>query len=98
MPKARITDPQTSHDAAESVTNLTQTKRLILQVLETGAMSDEQLVNAFDTGTRVFGYPRVSESGLRSRRAELVRDGLVVDSGTRVKMASGRNAIVWSVA
>ncbi len=34
----------------------------------------------------------------RPRRKELVRDGLVVDSGTTRKTESGRQAVVWRVA
>jgi hypothetical protein len=39
--------------------------------------------------------PRASESGIRSRRAELVAQGLVVDTGGRVKLPSGRWATLW---
>jgi hypothetical protein len=42
--------------------------------------------------------PRASESGIRSRRAELVDRGLVVDTGRRIRLESGRYAIVWGRA
>lgn len=91
MPGARITDPQTSHDAAESVDNLTETKQYILKAL-VRPRTDVSLVEAY---RNLKFAPRASESGIRSRRAELVADGLVKDSGVRVKLASGRSAIVW---
>jgi hypothetical protein len=94
MPHARLTDPQTSHEAAESVGNLTATKEAILKALARPG-TDVDLVERYQN---LRNAPRASESGIRSRRAELVRDGLVQDSGDRVRLASGRNAIVWQVA
>lgn len=102
MPHARLTDPSTSHAAAASVTKVTFTQRLIYANLMLRSMTDQQLVeklhaqrgHTFD-GEQV---PFISESGIRSRRAELVDSGLVKDSGLRVVLASGRKAIVWQVA
>jgi hypothetical protein len=91
MAKARRTDPETSHEAADSVTNVTLTQEYILKALKR-PRNDTQLIEAYR------GYktaPRASESGIRSRRAELVDAGLVDDSGNRVKMPSGRFSIVW---
>jgi hypothetical protein len=34
-------------------------------------------------------------STYRARRAELMHKGLIVDSGKKKKMSSGRNGIVW---
>lgn len=94
MPFARKTDPQTSHEAAESVKNISGTQLTILNILRT-PMSDEQMIRYYRLNVRL---PIVSDSGLRSRRAELVRLGLVEDTGDRVRMVSGRNAIVWVTA
>jgi len=91
MPRARNTDPQTSHEAAASVKDLTETKKYILKALNR-PRTDIGLGEAY---RNLKFAPRVSESGLRSRRSELVTDGLVRDSGERVKLESGRKAIVW---
>lgn len=91
MPHARATDPETSHEAAQSVINITPLKQEILQRLMT-PMTDADLIEVIRTGSRLL----VTESGVRSRRAELVQAGLVKDTGARVKLATGRNAIVWT--
>lgn len=91
MPFARTTDPETSHEAAQSVTNITPLKQEILQRLMT-PMTDADLIEVIRTGSRLL----VTESGVRSRRAELVQAGLVKDTGARVKLATGRSAIVWT--
>lgn len=90
MAGARFTDPHTSHEAAASAL-ITPVKRVILDALQT-AMTDEQLVA---TVQATQGLTFASESGIRSRRAELVRDGYVEDTGSRVKTVSGRHSIVW---
>ena len=96
MPHARHTDPQTSHEAAESVTAVTATQEFILKLLER-PMTDEQLVNAYEIARIVGDAPRASASGVRSRRAELYQRKLVAPVGFSVT-ASNRKAIVWSVA
>ena len=97
MPHARTSDPVTSHEAAESVGKLTATKGAILWLFEKfGQLTDEQLQNHYRRISAQGDAPRASESGVRSRRAELVAAGLLFDSGNRVKMESGRNAIVWA--
>ena len=90
MPHARTTDPETSHEAAMSVTNITPLKYEILQRLMT-PMTDTDLYQLLTTNSRLI----VTESGVRSRRAELVQAGLVRDTGERIKLATGRRAIVW---
>lgn len=94
MAHARKTDPTTSHQAAASVKDVTSTQAFILKALRK-PLTDVALVHAYR------GYktaPQASESGIRSRRAELVALGKVVDTGARVKLPSGRHAIVWQVA
>lgn len=94
MPRARKTDPQTSKDAAKSVKNITETQRAILKVLVKPA-TDVDLVRLYK---KVPSAPRASESGIRSRRSELVELGLVKDTGFRQQLESGRYAILWRKA
>ena len=92
--RARNTDPKTSHDAAASVKDITLTKHYILKCL-VRARTDVELVEAYQN---LKGAPRASESGIRSRRAELVREGYVVPTGLEVKLPSGRYAKVWQIS
>lgn len=94
----RKTDPVTSAEAAASVKNLPTTQERVLKIFQVrGPMNDEALADVWEYLVRHGGYPLISDSGLRSRRAELVQRGLLEDSGRRVKMRSGRNSIVWQV-
>lgn len=91
MAHARRTDPTTSHEAAASVSNITLTQEFILKALVRPA-TDVALVERYQSLKRA---PRASESGIRSRRAELVNRGLVRDSGLRTILPSGRKAVLW---
>ena len=109
---ARQSDPDTSHEAAASVGNLTGRQGAILRFLENNLekmmemvglpkshFTDFALVLAYQERWRSVlpRYPDQSDSGIRTRRKELVERGLIEDSGMRVKMPSGRKAIVWRV-
>jgi hypothetical protein len=94
MIRARRTDPETSHEAAESVENSWTTRQHIWRLL-TNPMTDVELVEVYSELVRAGIAPRASESGIRSRRSELVAVDKVQDSGDRVKLPSGRRAIVW---
>jgi hypothetical protein len=90
---ARTGDPDTSHAAAASLGDVRESQRRVHALLREGPATDELLF------TRAFAVGwDVSPSGLRTRRHELVALGLVVDTGQRVALASGRQAIVWAVA
>lgn len=94
MSRARATDPQTSHDAGDSVKDITETQAFILRVLRKKPRTDSQLIEAY----RNYKYaPMASESGIRSRRSELVRSGEVADTGIKMVLPSGRNSIVWGI-
>lgn len=86
---ARADDPRTSLEAADSVTDLTGKQQLVLNTLAAyGPMTDEQLVDLL---------PKMSPSGVRSRRSELVERGLVVDSGAFGFTKMQRRTIIWKV-
>lgn len=103
---ARHTDPETSHEAAASITlgHLRTSQRAVLGILTDHAkdgrgLTDEALGRIYYQRHRRTPdeYPMQSPSGLRTRRAELVAVGLVEDSGETVRLASGRKAVVWRV-
>lgn len=100
MPQARTTDPVTSHEAAASVRNLTATQQVILDLFKRAdrPMTDNQLIGWYFWAISNIEAPHASDSGIRSRRAELTRAGKLRDSGLRAKLPSGRNAIVWELA
>jgi hypothetical protein len=78
------------------VQHLTEARAAVLWVLrEIGPSTDEHLVAVYRGSPEVL---RQSPSGIRSRRAELVRDGWVRDSGRRECTLAGRAAVVWEVA
>lgn len=97
MAVARKTDPATSHEAAASVTNITETQQAILTLL-TWPKTDEDLVDVYYQMADSNGWRHASPSGIRSRRAELTARGLIEDTGGRVKLRSGRFAILWRTA
>ena len=92
--RARATDPDTSHQAARSVTNLRDSQEAVLRTLRLMSATDVELMRVYRHNER---NPVQSDSGIRTRRKELVDLGLVRDSGLRRKLPSGRNAIVWEV-
>jgi hypothetical protein len=78
---------ETSRAAAEHIEPRSGTLRaVVLRCLRTdGPMTDEDLQIATGMG----------ESTERPRRVELVRAGLVRDSGQRCEVMSGRLAVLW---
>ena len=99
MPSTRELDPSTSFEAARSLKteNITKTRNGILDILRNAPRHDEKLVQSYNALSIHHIVPFASDSGIRSRRAQLVELGLVEDSGERVKTASGRMSIVWQV-
>ena len=92
-PAARTNDPETSHEAAESVQHVRESQAFILGILATvGPLTDEEINR--EVKRRAV---RMSDSGIRTRRSELVTQGRVEDSGLRRTTESGRRTIVWRV-
>lgn len=90
--RARWSDPPTSHTAAASVKNLRRSQQAILNLLRKyGPATHVELINL----AKREGL-RMSESGIRSRCAELVRAGEAFDSGGHKRLPTGRQAIVWA--
>ena len=92
--RARRTDPETSHEAAASIEGLTARRQAVLEVLRRyGPLTDEELVGIYEE-KRVL--PPQSPSGIRTRRNELVRAGLVEATDILRTTVSGRRAKTWS--
>lgn len=92
-PRARPSDPETSHVAADGISpdDLRQSQvQVLLLFREEGPFTDERLVEL----CRERGVKQ-SPSGLRTRRSELVDKGLLEDSGDRQETMFGNPAIVW---
>lgn len=89
----RTGDPETSEIAAKSLTEekIRTSQHEVWSLLrECGPMTDGEIAEAAERA----GVSQ-SPSGLRTRRAELVRKMLVADSGERKVLPSGRQSIVW---
>ena len=93
MPKTRLSDPATSFEAAATVQHITETQRAILNLLHF-PMTDTDLCREYWSAWYKGKVPMASDSGIRSRRHELVELGLVESCGV-AKGASGRNMHVW---
>ena len=83
----RATDRKTSRDAAPR--DLTHSQHRVLRAMRDGPSTDYELAQ------KLQGI--MSPSGVRSRRAELVRGGLVVDTG-RTRVHNKRKHTVWALA
>jgi hypothetical protein len=88
----RPNDPETSHEAAEHIVpTLRELQERVRAVfLDGGEMTQHALIDEY---RHRFGW--APESTIRTRCSELVDAGLVVDTLKRVKVGSGRNAVVW---
>jgi hypothetical protein len=88
---ARRTDPQTSWDAARSVGDL-RASQAEVYALFTQPLTDEEMI-----ATAALAGVKQSESGLRTRRSELVTLGLLQDTGLRGVTANNRQSIKWGL-
>ena len=94
--RARNTDPDTSLEAAMSVTELRRRADhdLVLALLfEHGPLTDFDLARL---ATQRLGH-MVKQTSLGVRRGELRDAGLVVDSGHKGKSDTGARAIRWAL-
>jgi hypothetical protein len=95
---ARNSDPETSHAASRSVVNIGRVREQIRELFKAfpKGMTDEQMIYFFREMQRVrTDWKNASDSGLRSRRSELVTLGFVEDSGELGKTEMGNPAIIW---
>lgn len=99
---ARRGDPVTSHMAAASIKSeeIRRSQQGVLSMFERyGPMHDVALVERYMLNAApISDLPQQSESGVRTRRSELVTKGVLEDSGRKEQLPSGRKAIVWRIA
>ena len=95
MANARKHDPETSHEAADSVSNKVKTQSAILRILFR-PLTDEVLIGVYEIMAGEGLAPKASQSGIRSRRSELVDMGLIEAKGYDMTLF-GRRAIVWGL-
>ena len=95
-PKTRSTDPETSREAPKAI-KMTENREAVLRVFrQFGAMTDEEAQRRYESCIRLgLPYPEQKDSGLRTRRSELVKMGELRDSGRTRRMSTGGKAIVW---
>lgn len=104
--RARNTDPSTSHAAAASIAaeELRLSQEAVLAVFKSNhnfphGLTDPEVAEVyFEARERdPHSYPHQSPSGLRTRRREVTDAGLLVDTGHKRQLSSGRWAIVWGL-
>lgn len=91
VPAARRTDPQTSHEAAQTVKNSAEVRERVYRLLTAAPLTDEGVQAAYFA---LYGQT-ASPSGLRTRRSELVDAGRVEATPDRRPTVAGRDSIVW---
>jgi hypothetical protein len=100
-PGTRRSHPETSRLAARSIDGLSDKRQAVLSIVATyGPLTHEGIIRRYNEKRIEFDMiiPKQTDSGIRSRCAELVRMGLVeaVD-GDHGVTASGRKCNVWRV-
>jgi hypothetical protein len=87
---------ETSRKAAESIRDLSDRQWAVWWSLGSrGPLTDEELIERYGWMREQFNLPPQTPQSIRTRRAELVRAGHVVDSGERRPTKSNRMATVW---
>lgn len=97
-PVARVTDPETSHEAAQSVYRPSDVACYIAIMMQDGACDDPVLIQRYNDAVYEEIAPKASEQSIRSRRAELTSAGIIEWSGEYSLSAHGRRTRVWKLA
>ncbi len=97
VPHSRWSDPETSRDAARSVDprKLTKTQERVYSLIKMrGPLTDDELVDHY-----LEIWPEsASPQGIRSRRSELSRRGLLVRLDRLGTSRYGRPCAIWRTA
>jgi hypothetical protein len=83
--------------AAQSLAKRSIVMSAVLTIIRNSApISDEEIAERYEASRWLdVSLPDVSESSLRTRRAEAVRQGLVRDSGHRGTTKRGSSCVLW---
>lgn len=97
-PRVRESDPETSHEAADS-NDVHGSRACVIRLLAwLGPMADHELVKAHDEHEAGFGQPNYSAQRIRSARSELVELGQVeAVPGEHRMTEKNRRAKVWRI-
>lgn len=90
-PRARRTDPLTSHEAADSSNVITPRLWVLMTLTEHGPLADHEIENRSIREALTYTPQR-----LRTARAELVEMGMVEATGKFRKTRTGHDANVWA--
>lgn len=96
----RTTDPETSRAAADSLRDVSEAQRHVRDIHREcderygHGLTDEEQLREY----RARYGADTPESSPRKRRHDLMRAGIIVDSGLRRPLASGRAGIVWRLS
>ena len=91
--RARLDDPETSHQAADSNTNLDAVKEHVLSLLRVRPLTDHELTVAYSKDD----HPAADFDSPRKRRSDLTKTGLVLATTERRSGRSGRPVTVWRI-
>lgn len=87
----RKSDPETSHEAAAKLGDLTEAQEEVLDLFRRhGPMMDEELV-----ATAAREESKQTESGLRTRRSELVESGVLAWTGRFGQNSNENRSRIW---
>lgn len=93
--QVRNDDPDTSHEAATKLKDLSKKQARVMAIHRdnpAAGLTDHELLERW-----LLLYGPVPESTPRKRRCDCTRLGLLADSKTR-RLINGRNRIVWILA
>ena len=91
---ARRTDPETSHEAAASLSSdkIRRSQEEVLDAIKRlGRCTDAEIIQSVYVHTRIGQ----SDSGIRTRRSELVAKGLVEFTGDFATTLGNRRTRIW---
>ena len=96
-PRARRSDPLTSHMAADSNGNRAQVAAAVLALFSNKSfgLTDEEMTRLYFHASHA---PATHTDSPRKRRSELAGRGLLIDLGIKRPTVSGRKSVAWVLA